>query len=173
MRLHRHTATHVLPIDLETAWGFFSDPRNLALMTPPGLNLVPTSELPEVMHPGLIVQYSISPALGLRVNWVTEITHVVEGQLFVDEQRAGPYRFWHHQHHFRAIAGGTEMRDIVHYALPFGLPGDLLGRALVKQRVAEIFRYRRSALDRLFGPGAAPGQDQRVGAGAAPASSPA
>jgi ligand-binding SRPBCC domain-containing protein len=152
MRLHRLEATQFLPIPLEQAWGFFSDPANLSQITPPGLNLKPTSKLPPAMHPGLIVTYDVAPFPGVRVFWVTEITQVVHGVLFVDEQRAGPYRFWHHQHHFRTVADGTEMRDIVHYALPFGLAGDLLGRRTVRHKVGGIFEYRREALQRIFGP---------------------
>ncbi len=151
MRLHQFSGTHFLPVDLETAWGFFSDPRNLQSMTPPWLNLVPTSEVPQEMHPGLIVTYQVKPALGIPVAWVTEITHVVDRELFVDEQRSGPYRFWHHQHHFREVVGGTEVCDILHYALPLGLAGDLVGRALVRKRVAGIFEYRRVALNERFG----------------------
>jgi ligand-binding SRPBCC domain-containing protein len=150
MRLHRFTATQFLPVDLGTAWGFFSDPRNLQTMTPPWLNLIPISEVPQEMHPGLIVTYRVKPVLGIPVTWVTEITHVVDRELFVDEQRSGPYRFWHHQHHFREVGGGIEARDILHYALPLGLAGDLAGGALVKNRVAEIFEYRRLALNELF-----------------------
>lgn len=152
MRLHRFATTQLLPIELDDAWRFFSNPRNLQLITPPALNLVPTSKLPDAMHPGLLVTYQIKPALGIPVGWVTEITHVVERQLFVDEQRSGPYRFWHHQHHFRAVPGGTEACDILHYAVPFGLAGELLGGGLVKKRVSEIFEYRRLALARRFGP---------------------
>lgn len=151
MRLHRFAASQFLPVPLEEAWPFFSDPSNLPLLTPPSLNLKPTSELPSAMHPGLIVTYNVAPFPGVRVLWVTEITHVVEGRLFVDEQRSGPYRFWHHQHHFRAIAGGTAMHDIVHYALPFGLAGDFVGARLVRERIERIFEYRREALENRFG----------------------
>jgi ligand-binding SRPBCC domain-containing protein len=159
MRLHRHTATAVLPIDLDTAWRFFSDPRNLTEITPPWLNLRPTSALPETMHPGLIVTYAVQPLPGIKVTWVTEITHVQEGRLFVDEQRAGPYRFWHHQHHFCPVEGGTEMRDIVHYALPFGLAGELLGSQAVRKRVASIFAYRQEVLGQRFGGSTAPADE--------------
>jgi len=84
------------------------------------------------------------------VSWVTEITHVDEGRLFVDEQRFGPYRFWHHQHLFREIEGGVEMRDIVHYALAPG--GGAVRRFLVAPRLAEIFAFRRRALEEIYGP---------------------
>ncbi len=152
MRLHRLEADQFLPISLDEAWRFFSDPSNLPAITPPWLNLTPTSRLPTEIHPGFIVTYDVAPFPGVRVLWVTEITHVVDHVLFVDEQRAGPYRFWHHQHHFRAVAGGTEMQDVIHYALPFGLAGDILGRGTVQQKVEGIFDYRREALKHLFGP---------------------
>lgn len=152
MSLHRHTARQLLPVPVDEAWAFFSDPANLAEITPPWLNLTPTSPVAEAMHPGMIVTYRIGVAPALRVTWVTEITHVVAKSLFVDEQRFGPYRFWHHQHHFREVAGGTEMEDVVHFALPFGAVGELAGGALVGRRVSAIFQYRRAALRRLFPP---------------------
>jgi len=158
MRLHRLETTQFLPMSSEKAWQFFSDPSKLPEITPPWLNLKPTSTLPSEMHPGLIVTYKVVPFPGVRVLWVTEITHVVEGQLFVDEQRSGPYRFWHHQHHFRPADGGTETRDVVHYALPLGVAGDLFGSATVRRKVEGIFEYRREALERLFGPIPAPQQ---------------
>ncbi len=151
MRLHRFGVAQLLPVDLETAWEFFSDPRNLQLMTPPWLNLVPTSDVPEAMHQGMIVTYQVKPALGIPVTWVTEITHVVDRRLFVDEQRFGPYRFWHHQHHFREVDGGTEVRDVLHYGLPLGMAGELFGGTLVKRRVKQIFAFRRHTLVELFG----------------------
>ncbi len=151
MRLHRLEARQTIPVPREEAWTFFADPANLALMTPPSLGLVPTCEVPPVMHPGLIVTYTVSGLPGVRFNWVTEITHVDPGAFFVDEQRSGPYRFWHHQHHFADVPGGTEVRDIVHYALPFGLPGDILGYPVVRKRLRGIFRFRRESLTERFG----------------------
>lgn len=167
MRLHRITARQFLPVAVDEAWAFFADPANLPVITPPWLNLKPTSEVPPAMHAGLIVTYDVTPAPGIRVHWVTEITNVVDGVLFVDEQRSGPYRFWHHQHHFRVARDGTEIYDIVHYALPFGLAGDILGRRSVRRRVEAIFRYRRQALERRFG--VAPGVVHGDGRPAPPA----
>ncbi|TRZ98560.1 MAG: hypothetical protein D4R80_04740 [Deltaproteobacteria bacterium] len=141
-----------LPISLPEAWRFFSDPRNLPRITPPSLGLEVTSDLPGKMYPGMVITYRVRPIPGVRVGWVTEITHVLEPSLFVDEQRFGPYRFWHHQHHFREIEGGVEMEDIVHYALPLGTIGRVFGGPLVRRRLAEIFAFRRRFLVREFGP---------------------
>jgi ligand-binding SRPBCC domain-containing protein len=140
-----------LPISLPEAWSFFSDPRNLSRITPPSLGLEVTSDLPGVMYPGMIITYRVRPIPWVSVGWVTEITHVREPVLFVDEQRFGPYRFWHHEHHFREVEGGVEMEDIVHYALPFGPIGRVFGGPLVRRRLEQIFSFRRGFLAREFG----------------------
>lgn len=151
MSLHRFEARQIVPIGLDEAWEFFSDPRNLAVITPQEMAFEVTSPLPERMHPGLLISHRVRPLFGIPVTWVTEITHVVEGKLFVDEQRFGPYRFWHHQHHFRFVDDGIEIGDIVHYALPFGPLGDVLNSLLVHDRVRSIFDYRRVVLEERFG----------------------
>ena len=152
MSLHRFEAAQLLPVDRSEAWAFFSNPRNLSVITPPDMGFELTSDVPEHVHPGLIAIYRVRPLLGIPVTWVTEITAVVEEELFVDDQRIGPYRFWHHQHHFREVAGGTEMRDIVHYALPFGPLGGLLNERVIAPRVQAIFDFRRGVIDQRFGP---------------------
>lgn len=138
------------------AWEFFSDPRNLSRITPPSLGMRVTSELPPKMHAGMIVTYTITPFLRIPVRWVTEITHVSEPSFFVDEQRFGPYRFWHHQHHFReADDGGTIVEDLVHYAVPFGLAGRAVGATVVRRQLESIFAFRTRFLEQTFGAGPA------------------
>ncbi len=152
-RLRRLECRQQLPLPLATAWEFFANPANLARITPPDLNFEVTSPLSERMYAGMIVTYRVRPFGGLCLPWVTEITHLREGEFFVDEQRSGPYRFWHHQHHFRVVADGIEMTDLVHYQLPGGGCGDLLAGSRVERRVAEIFAYRRQVLAAMFGGG--------------------
>ncbi len=147
----RFHATQRLPISIEQAWDFFSNPKNLCEITPPLLSLQVTCEIPEKMHPGMIVTYRVRPFLKIPFTWVTEITHVVKPHLFVDEQRFGPYRFWHHQHHFREVDGGIEIKDIVHYALPFGPLSRLANALIVRRRLEEIFGHRKESLARKFG----------------------
>lgn len=151
MKLSALRVVQRLSVGLPETWAFFSDPRNLERITPPDLKFEIASDLPGRMHPGMIVVYRIRLLSRLSVDWVTEITHVREPHLFVDEQRFGPYRFWHHQHHFRAIAGGTEMEDIVHYALPFGAAGRIFGGPPVRRRLRDIFAFRRRFLEEAFG----------------------
>ncbi len=151
MRLERLHYVLRLPVGLSVAWDFFSDPRNLGRMTPPSLAIEITSGPPPRMVPGMIITYTIRPLLGIPVRWVTEITHVREPNLFVDEQRFGPYRFWHHQHHFREVDGGIEIADLVHYSLPFGGIGRVLGGSYVRRQLAGVFSFRRTFLEKTFG----------------------
>lgn len=149
MKLHVLEREQRLPIPLSQAWDFFSDARNLARITPPDMGFEVTSKLPGRMYAGMIITYRVRPLLGVPVTWVTEITHVDDGRLFVDEQRFGPYRFWHHQHLFREIPGGVEVGDIVHYALPAG--AGPMRPLLVTPRLESIFDHRRGVLAEMFG----------------------
>ncbi|MCF8244522.1 MAG: SRPBCC family protein [Saprospiraceae bacterium] len=115
------------------------------------MNLIPTSPLPSETYPGLFITYKVKPLLGIPMTWVTEITQVREQAYFVDEQRLGPYRIWHHQHHFKAVKGGVEMIDIVDYRLPLGPIGVLLQKIMVGEMLINIFDYRRKRLVELFG----------------------
>lgn len=151
MKLYRINTIQYFPITIGKAWEFFSNPKNLTLITLPSLHLEITSELPEKMYTGMIITYHVSPIMGIQMTWVTEITHVEEPNFFVDKQQIGPYRFWHHQHLFREIKGGVEMRDIVHYALPLGPLGMLINELLVRRQLEGIFNFRRQFLERKFG----------------------
>jgi ligand-binding SRPBCC domain-containing protein len=142
-----------VPINLEQAWDFFSSPLNLAKITPKEMNFVVTSDYTAdtKMYPGMIITYIVSPVLGIKMNWMTEITHVKEGEYFVDEQRFGPYALWHHQHHFKSIPGGVLMSDILNYAIPYGILGRLANTILVEKQIKKIFSYREKAIKELFG----------------------
>ena len=139
-----------LPVSLGEAWEFFSKPGNLQAITPDWLDFRIESSLPDRMYPGLIITYKIRIFPGIRIAWVTEITHLDEGEFFVDEQRFGPYKFWQHQHHFREVNGVTEIRDIVHYGLPFGPIGRFIHWLIVRRQLREIFQFRERALQEKF-----------------------
>jgi len=136
--------------DLEGAWNFFSNPANLKVITPPYLGFEVKKELPQKMYPGLFINYKVSPLFGLKINWTTEITHVNELRFFVDEQRVGPYRIWHHEHHFIEKNGGVEMTDIVSYQLPFGFLGRILHPIIIAPKLEEIFAFRINKVDEIF-----------------------
>lgn len=140
-----------LPITRQQAWDFLSEPANLKTITPDymGFNILSGADRP--MYAGQIIQYIVTPVLGIKTKWVTEITHVKEGNYFVDEQRFGPYALWHHKHFIREIEGGVEMEDIVDYKIPLGVIGQWMHPLLVKPKLDEIFEYRRKKLIELFG----------------------
>ena len=143
--------TQLVRTDLETCWKFFSDPSNLQKITPDYMGFKVLTEVPSEMYEGLVISYTVSPLFGIPMNWVTEITHVRDLHYFVDEQRIGPYRMWHHEHHFKEVEGGVEMTDIVSYVLPFGLVGKAVHPFIVKNKLNEIFEHRFKAVEQLFG----------------------
>jgi len=136
--------------DMATCWDFFSDPKNLSKITPQSMGFIVRTELPDKMYEGLMIEYTVRPMLGIPMNWITEIKTVKNHSFFVDEQRKGPYRIWHHEHHFKEVEGGVEMTDIVSYELPLGFLGRLMHPILVKNKLKEIFDYRRQKVDELF-----------------------
>lgn len=140
-----------LNISLAEAWNFFSSPGNLAKITPPHMGFDITSGTPAKMYPGQIISYKVSPFPGFKTNWVTEITHVSEGRFFVDEQRFGPYRMWHHEHRFEVQGKGVLMTDRVSYKLPFGIFGRMAHALFVKEQLTQIFRYRIAVIEQEFG----------------------
>lgn len=152
MALHSFSTTQFLPMSLDEAWGFFSSPENLKEITPEHLGFRITSKYHgKEMYPGQIISYIVRPVLGIPLEWVTEITHVEDRHFFVDEQRFGPYAFWHHQHIFREVDGGVEMRDIVHYKVPLGILGDIANALFVKHELKRIFDHRYQVLEQRFG----------------------
>ena len=141
-----------IPISLDAAWDFFSSPANLKEITPSNLGFQIVSKYHgEKMYPGQIIEYIVKPILGIPLYWMTEITHVEDKKYFVDEQRFGPYTMWHHQHHFRAVDGGVEMTDIVHYKLPLWILGDIANTIMVENQLKGIFDYRFEAVKQRFG----------------------
>lgn len=140
-----------LPISVNEAWEFLSNPKNLKTITPNYMSFDIISGSDKPMFAGQIIQYIVTPILGFKTNWVTEITHLVDKQYFVDEQRFGPYALWHHKHFIKPIEGGVEMEDIIDYKVPFGFLGKLVHPFLVKPKLTEIFNYRTEKLMELFG----------------------
>jgi len=136
--------------DIATCWDFFSSPANLSKITPAYMGFDVRSEVPDRMYEGLMIEYRVRPLLGIPMKWVTEITHVKDYQFFVDEQRIGPYKLWHHEHHFMETPEGIEMTDIVSYELPFGAVGSMVHPFLVEKKLNEIFAHRFKVVDELF-----------------------
>tara|TARA_E500000178_G_C16882325_1_gene689595 strand:- start:221 stop:640 length:420 start_codon:yes stop_codon:yes gene_type:complete len=132
------------------AWTFLSDPKNLKRITPDYMGFDIISGAERKMFPGQIIQYRLTPLLGIPFRWVTEITHVDEGSYFVDEQRFGPYTFWHHKHFIKKTENCVVMEDIVDYKLPLGPLGWLAHVLFVRAKVKQIFDYREKSLNEIF-----------------------
>ena len=151
MAFYQLRQIQTLPITLEKAWEFFSNPANLNEITPDDMEFVITSPvLKGEIYAGQIITYKVSPVLNVPLVWATEITQVRAPYYFSDNQLYGPYRFWHHEHHFKAMPSGIEMTDILYYELPFGVVGDFVHRLFVRKRIETIFEYRRRKLEKIF-----------------------
>lgn len=138
-----------LPITLEEAWNFFSNPRNLVKITPKKMGFQITSENTSQAYSGQIISYKVGIFPLIKSNWVTEITSVKPLEYFIDEQRFGPYAMWHHEHHFKKVDTGVIMIDKVTYKLPFGILGRL-SNFFIKKQLKEIFEFRSLTLQEVL-----------------------
>ena len=152
MKVYTLERTQVLDIPIEAAWRYFSNPHNLAELTPPymGFKILSISEQSQgdkTLYSGQVIHYRVCVLPRWPVHWVTEIKAVKEPTSFIDEQRIGPYALWYHQHHFASLDNGaTSMRDLVHYALPLGPLGRLAHAIFVKRTLNNVFDYRQKQL---------------------------
>jgi ligand-binding SRPBCC domain-containing protein len=152
MAFYQLHTTQILPATIQEVWDFISSPANLKEITPPHMGFIVTSNTGiQKMYPGMIITYKVSPLLGIKLDWMTEITHVRDFEYFVDEQRIGPYSIWHHQHKIEPIEGGVLMTDIVTYEPPFGVLGAIANTIIIKSQLKQIFDYRTVALEKRFG----------------------
>ena len=150
MSIHYLSRDQFIPAPLEQVWDYFCDPRNLDELTPDNMKFTIVTHPIERMFAGQIIEYRVEFIRGLRSLWLTEIRHVREQQLFVDEQRIGPYRFWFHQHKFEAVPGGTRMLDHVTYDIGFGPLGDVINKIWIGRRLIEIFNFRAQKIEVLY-----------------------
>ena len=152
MAIYRLERTQQIPAPAKQVWAFIASPLSLGEITPPYMQFEITSAgLPETLYAGMLICYNVRPLLSARLKWVTEITQVKEPDYFVDIQHKGPFRSWHHQHLFRAIAGGVEMSDVVHYQPPLGILGRMANRLFLKKQLDDLFDYRRAKIEERFG----------------------
>ncbi len=148
--IHRE---QIVPAPLQMIWDFFSNPRNLNELTPPDLSFRIIGEVAERMYAGQIIEYRVSFMPGFWSKWLTEITHVRDRAYFVDEQRLGPYKLWHHEHHFVPVDGGVRIIDKVTYIVGFGPIGAVVNMLFIRGKLRRIFDFRRERVSALF-PGA-------------------
>ena len=152
MKIYHLIQNQFLPITIQEAWDFFSSPKNLARITPPHMRfkIEYVSGNGSPMYAGQVMRYKIGILPGVSSDWMTEITHVQEPFYFVDDQVLGPYALWHHEHRFKEVAGGVEMTDEIHYAIPYGIIGRLANWLFVENQVKNIFHYREEIIRNIF-----------------------
>ncbi len=151
MALYTLKRTQKVPITVDEAWEFLSNPRNLTEMTPKDMKFTVLTEIDKPLYAGQIFQYSVSPLPGMKTKWVSEITQVKAKEYFIDVQLEGPYAFWHHQHFIYKIKGGVIMEDIIHYKVPLGWIGQLLHPIIVLPKLKKIFEFRQQKIRDMFG----------------------
>ncbi len=150
MPVYTLSRSQTVTMPLEECWRFFSNPHNLTKITPPALRFQIKGELPAEIYPGMMIQYKVCPLFGIPVTWVTEIVQVNHLHSFIDEQRIGPYRLWHHEHFFvEKGTNATEVRDLIHYVPPFGPLGAIINGVAIRPKLEEIFNFRREVLSKL------------------------
>lgn len=152
MAAHSIKSVQKIPVSLEIAWDYFSNPANLQAITPVDMGFKVISKYHgDTMYAGQIIEYQIRPVFNIPLYWMTEITQVKDKEYFIDEQRFGPYKLWHHQHHFKAIEGGVEITDIIHYKNPFWIFGNIANALFIKNKLKQLFDYRHKKGEELFG----------------------
>lgn len=150
MKVYKKETIQFVNATLDECWMFFSNPKNLQKITPESMGFKITDFDGNSMYAGQIIQYKVTPLLGLKLSWTTEITQVKDKAYFIDEQRFGPYSFWHHKHFFEEVDGKVKMTDVVHYALPLGFIGRIMNGLIVENKLNEIFNHRRLIVNKLF-----------------------
>lgn len=151
MKIYNINSKQNLPISLDEAWEFLSSPSNLKKITPEYMGFVIKSGADRPLFAGQIIQYIVTPLLGIKTQWVSEITHVEHKKYFVDVQLYGPYALWHHKHFLKEIPGGVEVEDVIDYKIPLGFLGQLVHPFLVAPKLKEIFAHREKKLKEIFG----------------------
>jgi len=148
-RLHRE---QFIPAAPAAVWEFFATPRNLDALTPPDLTFRIVGDVAPRMYAGQMIEYRIGVLPGVTTRWLTEITHVREGAYFVDEQRIGPYRLWHHEHMFSPAPDGrgVHMTDRITYDPGWGPIGGAVDALWIARKLAHVFAYRARRTAELF-----------------------
>ena len=152
MKTYQLYREQVLPITIQEAWDFFSTAKNLAKITPDELGFDIITKLDDSpIYNGMLIEYRVRPVLGIPLKWVTKILDVEAPFKFADTQLTGPYKLWEHTHTFKEVPEGILMTDLVKYALPFGILGNIAHSVFVQSKLNYIFDYRKGILEAHFG----------------------
>jgi ligand-binding SRPBCC domain-containing protein len=150
VKTHLLEREQMLHAPVDRVFEFFSEARNLERITPGWLHFEVQTPAPITMAAGTEIRYRLR-IRGVPLRWISRIELWERNAAFVDVQLSGPYRLWHHRHEFTAVGENTLVRDRVHYALPFGVAGELAHLALVRRDLDRIFDHRHSAVAGAIG----------------------
>lgn len=152
MKMHILKSEQRINSDIKKVWDFFSSPENLNKITPNDFQFeIISQDADEKIYPGKIIEYKVSPIkFAPKMHWVTEISQSIENKLFIDEQRFGPYKFWHHKHIFIDKGEFVIMKDIVHYSIGYWFFGEIAYKLFIKKRLDYVFDYRKKVIDKYF-----------------------
>jgi ligand-binding SRPBCC domain-containing protein len=141
--------SQIVPAAREDVFRFFVNPSNLPRITPPwvGFELVHLEREP--LAGGTMQEYRIH-WLRVPLRWESLIAEFDSGRRFTDVQTRGPYGYWRHEHIFEDAEGGTLVRDLVQYEMPFGALGRVTHALLVRKQLREIFDYRANVVEQAF-----------------------
>jgi len=149
--MHSIQTKQILNASLSDVWKFISTPENLKLITPDYMDFtILNKEKTGEMYEGQIIEYTVKPIFSIPVRWITEITQVRQPDYFVDEQRFGPYKFWHHKHFLKEYKNGVIMEDLIHYSLSLGPVGVALNNIYIHRQLKAIFDFRAKKLNEIF-----------------------
>ncbi len=148
--MHKIHKEQVVRSSLEQVWNFIKDPNNLNAITPDALDFKIISDVPPEMTNGLLIEYRIKIPLIGHQTWLTEIKHIRSMHSFVDEQRAGPYRFWYHYHELHDTGNGIRIIDDVTYMVPFGVLGRCINFLVISKMLVKIFDYRAKMFEKIL-----------------------
>ncbi len=151
MSIFQYKTEQFLPISIDKAWDFFSSPKNLSLITPPEMDFKILTQLNgKEIYEGMLIDYTVKPLLGIAMHWQTKICNVEKNKVFADTQLKGPYKLWEHTHTFKEIEGGVLMNDVINYELPLGFIGNIAHSLFIKNKIENIFVYRKKVLEKIF-----------------------
>lgn len=143
--MEEFTYRSVMPVSAQELFDWHARPGALERLTPPW-DAVRVVERTGTLEPGARVVLSV-PMGPVRLRWVSRHGDIVPGARFTDEQIEGPFRTWVHTH--AMLPGGPDsstLEDRITYDPPLGAAGRLLSAALVKKRLARLFRFRHDTL---------------------------
>ena len=137
--------TSTLPASAEEAFAWHERPGAFERLTPPW-------ERVEVVERTGGLEDGARATLRLHVGpvplrWVAVHRDYVKGRQFVDEQAAGPFSHWIHQHLFEPVGpAASRYTDRIEFAPPFGTVGAAAGMWLARPRAERMVAYRHAML---------------------------